>query len=261
MLDGAQVLSNVAPVPADTIRWLKDQVASSVGAGQGFRNGLESWLTPHLLSAEWARLRSVSGLPVNVPYQGSQYPASLRLTLTATGPGDPEMELMPDGAPVTIQRWMLGVSETGSTATTTELRSLNQALQLTWPVTHTDLLDVSVTPRGTITYGQLSTQVTATQADQLEQRIRSRGKSSVFNFTMNWELRLGDPVSELFAGRRPQAGQGCSHRQGLAYYHCACGSRRTARCTGSCWQPTPKTRKRFLPRSACCSASSRTTAW
>jgi hypothetical protein len=209
-LDGAQVLSHVMPVPADTIRWLKEQVASSVGAGQdagqGFRDGLESWLTPELLSAEWARLRSVSGLPVNVPYRGVEYPASLRLTLTAIGPGDPEMELMPDGAPVSIQRWMFGVSETGSTATTSELRSLNQGLQLTWPVTGTDLLDVSVTPRGTITYGQLSTQVTATQADQLEQRIRSKGKSAVFNFTTNWELRLGDPVSVLFAGRRPLVG-------------------------------------------------------
>ena len=41
---------------------------------------------------------------MNAAYQGEQYPASLRLMLDVTGPGDPEMELMPDGPPVQIQR-------------------------------------------------------------------------------------------------------------------------------------------------------------
>jgi hypothetical protein len=209
-LDGAQVLSHVIPVPAETIEWLRDQIADAVEAGQGpdekFRSDLKSWLKPGLLLAEWARLRSVSGLPLNVPYRGQRYPASLRVTLTAIGPGDPEMELMPDGAPVTIQRWMFGVSEAGNTATTNDMRSANLGFQGGWPVLRTKLLNVDVAGRVTINYGQLSNQVTAARTVQPMRLVRSRDKGPQHKFRTNFGLRLGDPVSEQFAGRRPETG-------------------------------------------------------
>ncbi|HVT69652.1 MAG TPA: hypothetical protein VHF26_18015, partial [Trebonia sp.] len=102
--DGSQALSNVGRIPDDTIAHVRDQLISVVegtkGPDQEFRDGVRAWLTPDLLFNEWARVRSVSGLPVKVKYKGKLYPASVRMRPRFAGAGDPGMEEMPDGAPV-----------------------------------------------------------------------------------------------------------------------------------------------------------------
>jgi hypothetical protein len=205
--DGAQSLSHVDRIQDDTIEYLLEHITRIVertdGPDQEFRDGLGTWLTPELLVNEWARLRSISGLPVKVPYKGRKYPAAIRMEPRLSGPGDPGMKLMPDGAPVQIQRWGVGVAESGSTATSTELRSLNQGFQTGWTSVYKDLLGVTVNARVLFTHGQMAEQPTVTQTDQSQQLLTSRGASDPFNFTMMWQVRLGDSVSTLFAGTLP----------------------------------------------------------
>jgi hypothetical protein len=205
--DGSKPLSHVGRISDETITYLRDEITRVVEAGAGadqeFRDGLRAWLTPELLFNEWARVRSVAGLPVQVAHQGQRYPAALRVEPRYAGPAAPEMELMPDGAPVKLQSQVYGIAESGSTATTTELRSLNQGFQTGWTSVYKDLLGVAFNARMLLTHGQLSDQSTVTQSDQSLRYISSKGKSDVFNYTMNWEARTGDSVSELFAGRLP----------------------------------------------------------
>jgi hypothetical protein len=207
--DGSQPLSYVDRIPDDTIDYLREQIAQEVegtdGPDQEFRDALRAWLTPELLFAEWARLRSSAGLPVKVPYKKQKYPAAIRMRPELLGAGDPGMDTMKsDGAPpVQIQRWAIGVAETGSTATTTDLRSLSQGFQTGWTSVYGDLLELAVNARVLFTYGQMTESPTLTQTDQSQRLLRSTGKSDPFNFTMNWELYRGDSVSRLFAGQVP----------------------------------------------------------
>jgi hypothetical protein len=205
--DGSQPLSYVGRIPDDTIAYLKGHITRIVegdeGPNQEFRDALEAWLTPELLFAEWARLRSTAGLPVKVPYKGRKYPAAIRMQPRFSRLGDPGMEEMSDGAPVQIQRWTTSSTETGSTATTTELRSLNQGFDTGLSMTHHDVLGLAVNARPVLSHGQMAETPTVTQAEQSFQILRSTGKSDPFEFTMDWEARPGDSVSELFAGRLP----------------------------------------------------------
>ena len=205
--DGAQAIAHITPIPADTVVWLQDQLIAAVEGGRGedreFRASLRTWLTPERLLDEWTRLRSTSGLPVGAAYRGRRYPAALRLTLTAIGPGDPEMDLMPAGPPVQIQRYKFGATALGNSMTSGNLRSLALGFTREWPSSTGPLRSASLTPRATATYGQFSTQVTATHVDQSQQQIRSKGSSRVFNYVMHWEVRPGDPTKDLFAGKLP----------------------------------------------------------
>ncbi|MCZ9343960.1 hypothetical protein NGM37_40065, partial [Streptomyces sp. TRM76130] len=62
-------------------------------------------------------------MPLRVPHRGDTRWAVLRLALSDPRSVSPGIERMPEGPPVAVQRWVFGVSETGSTGSTGNLRA------------------------------------------------------------------------------------------------------------------------------------------
>jgi hypothetical protein len=210
-LEGRQSLWHIPGMPGEAVTRVREQVAREVEGARGrneeFRHALATWMTPELLLAEWARLRSRSGLPVDARYMGERRPASLRLRLRLIGPGDPKMGEQPDGPPVGIQRWAFGGAEQGSTATDSEFRpSLNPAFMRSTPISLGALREVTVTPRLALEYGQLAVQSTAAQSHDWGTVLAKSGGALPYDYAPQWELRLGDPLAVLWSGRVPTEG-------------------------------------------------------
>ncbi len=208
--DGAQDLVHITPVPQRMVEWLHEQVFRVVEGDRGpdeeFRSAVRRVLTARLLSSEWSRVLSRSGMPLRVKYQGKSYPVALRLRLRAIGPSKEQIAPMPDGPPVGIQRWAFGISETADTASSSDLRSLSYAYAHTWDADHGPLSSISLTPEIDVTHNQLSTGVTVGSTVQPMTIIRSKGRSSPFDYEMAWELRRGDGLSDLLSPELPAKG-------------------------------------------------------
>ncbi|WP_327250036.1 hypothetical protein [Streptomyces sp. NBC_01320] len=204
--DGAQELAHVTPVPQATVEWLQERSIELVEDGRGpdptFRAAVRRVLTARLLSAEWARLFSTAGLPLNVTYRRQRHPVSLRLGLTALGPSPQQLDPMPDGPPVSIQRWTFGINEAGDTGGSGDLRGFGHPFSHTWTVDKGPLRRITLTPQIRLTYNQLTTSVTVGTTVQPMVLIRSKGRHWPFDYAMNWELRrndvpIGSPLGTL----------------------------------------------------------------
>ncbi|MGW3980187.1 hypothetical protein [Streptomyces mirabilis] len=192
--DGSQGLVHLDPVPEETVTWLQDQVFRQAegdrGTDDSFRGAVRATLTSRLLSSEWARLFSEHGLPLRAAYRGDTHQVSLRLTLSDPRRVSPGIEEMPDGPPVTIQRWVFGVSEAGNTGSIGDLRSLSLGYA------HTRLLAsaagfrrLTLTPQLTVTHNQTTTSVAVGATVQPMVLLRSRERSWPFEYAMHWQLR------------------------------------------------------------------------
>ncbi|MFE5028853.1 hypothetical protein ACFRAO_37615 [Streptomyces sp. NPDC056656] len=208
--DGALELAHITPVPQATVAWLRERVIELVenghGPDPGFRARVRRVLTARLLSAEWARLFSVAGLPLNVTYRKRQHPVSLRLGLTALGPSPQQLDHMPDGPPVSVQRWAFGINETGDSGGSGDLRAFSHPFSHTWSVDKGPLRRITFTLRPSLTYNQLTTSVTVGTTVQPMVLIRSKGRHWPFDYAMTWELRRNDGPITWPLGTLPALG-------------------------------------------------------
>ncbi|WP_158727297.1 hypothetical protein [Streptomyces sp. NRRL S-31] len=202
--DGAQGLVHVDPVPEETVHWLWEQIFRHVEGDRGevpaFRRAVRATLTPAYLSSEWARLFSEHGLPLRAPYRGGTYRVSLRFGLSEPRRVPAGIEEMPDGPPVGIQRWMFGVSESGSTDSTGDLRAASLSHGHTLPFAHTGWFRrLTFAPQLTFTHNQTTTSVTAGATVQPMVLLRSRERSWPVAYTLHAQLRttasLGEAVT------------------------------------------------------------------
>ncbi|GAA4620290.1 hypothetical protein GCM10023196_003690 [Actinoallomurus vinaceus] len=210
-LNGAVDLAHIAPVPQGTVEWLRRQVFRVVEGNTEpdaqFHADVERVLTSRLLTAEWTRLFSTSGLPLRVKYKGRWYPVSLRLSATLVGKADPGMPLMPDGGPpVTVQRWAFGIGETDDTAAKGSVRPGSAAYTHYFETDRGKLHQVAVSPQLNMVYNQATSVVTTGSTIQPMVILRVRERTFPYEYEMKWELRPGDATSELFSGRVPVDG-------------------------------------------------------
>lgn len=208
--DGALELAHITPVPQATVEWLRERVIELVENGQGpdpeFHAGVRRVLTARLLSAEWARLFSVAGLPLNVTYRKRRHPVSLRLGLTALGPSPQQLGHMSDGPPVSVQRWAFGINEAGDSGGSGDLRAFGHAFSHTWSVDKGPLRRITFTPQPSLTYNQLTTSVAVGTTVQPMVLIRSKGRHWPFDYAMTWELRRNDGPITSPLGTLPALG-------------------------------------------------------
>ncbi|MFE6904108.1 hypothetical protein ACFVFJ_46185 [Streptomyces sp. NPDC057717] len=208
--DGALELAHITPVPQASVAWLRERVIELVENGQGpdprFRAQVRRVLTARLLSAEWARLISVAGLPLNVTYRKRRHPVSLRLGLTALGPSPQQLDHMPDGPPVSVQRWAFGINEAGDSGGSGDLRAFGHPFSHTWSVDKGPLRRITFTPKPSLTYNQLTTSVTVGTTVQPMVLIRSKGRHWPFDYAMTWELRRNDGPITSPLGTLPALG-------------------------------------------------------
>ncbi|MFJ2477814.1 hypothetical protein ACIOWI_33395 [Streptomyces sp. NPDC087659] len=198
--DGSQGLVHIAPVPEETVEWLQRQVIAEVerrlGEDPDFREAVRKTLTSRFLTSEWARIFSEYGLPLHAPHRGRTYRVALRLSLSEPRPVSPEIEEMPDGPPVNIQRWVFGVSETGEAAGSGDLRSMNVSHAHTWPFSGLGWFRrFRVTPQFTFTHNQTTTSVVTGATVQPMVLLRSRERSWRHDYTMNWQIRTTDGLA------------------------------------------------------------------
>ncbi|GAB1340087.1 hypothetical protein ACE1SV_66770 [Streptomyces sp. E-15] len=202
--DGSQGLVHVDPVPEETVHWLRERIFQHVEGDRGedpaFRRAVRATLTPAYLSSEWARLFSEHGLPLRAPYRGGTYRVSLRFALSEPRRIPAGIEEMPDGPPVGIQRWMFGVSESGSTDSTGDLRAASLSHGHTLPFAHTGWFRrLTFAPQLTFTHNQTTTSVTAGATVQPMVLLRSRERSWPVAYTLHAQLRttasLGEAVT------------------------------------------------------------------
>ncbi|WP_224733791.1 hypothetical protein, partial [Streptomyces sp. PSKA30] len=200
----------ITPVPQATVAWLRERVIELVENGQGpdpgFHARVHRVLTARLLSAEWARLFSVVGLPLNVTYRKRRYPVSLRLGLTALGPSPQQLDHMPDGPPVSVQRWAFGINEAGDSGGSGDLRAFGHPFSHTWSVDKGPLRRITFTPQLSLSYNQLTTWVTVGTTVQPMVLIRSKGRHWPFDYAMTWELRRNDGPITSPLGTLPALG-------------------------------------------------------
>ncbi|MFJ5259746.1 hypothetical protein ACIQAC_04610 [Streptomyces sp. NPDC088387] len=209
-------LVHIDPVPQRTVEWLHERVIGVVeGAGRrddAFRAEVRRVLTGRLLSAEWARLLSESGLPLRVPHGNVSYPVSLRLALSDPGRADSGMEPLSDGGPpVAVQRWAFGIAETNDTVGEGGLRPGSVAYSHTFDVDRGALRQLALGPQLNMVHNQANSVVTMGRLVQPIVVVRSGERTFPFSYTMDWEVRPGDPTAGLATGRLPTGGW-----QGLA---------------------------------------------
>ncbi|MDQ0785004.1 hypothetical protein [Streptomyces sp. B3I8] len=203
--DGAQALANITPVPEHVVEWLRERAVATAEDGTaedtGFREAVRTTLTARLLTAEWPRLFSDAGLPLNVTLRGQRYPVSLRLQLSFIGPAPQRVEPMPDGPPVGIQRWAFGIHDDGDTSGAGDLRALNLTFSRPWTVRHGALSSITFSPQINMTWNQLTTTTTTGRTVQPMVLWRSKGRSLPFDFAMTWQIRRNTGTSrDVLAG-------------------------------------------------------------
>ncbi|WP_328921418.1 hypothetical protein [Streptomyces griseoaurantiacus] len=203
--DGAQALTNITPVPDHVVEWLQERAMETAEAGAAedaaFREAVRGTLSARLLTAEWPRLFSDAGLPLNVTLRGQRYAVSLRLRLSFLGPAPEQMRPMPDGPPVGIQRWAFGIHEDGDTSGAGDLRALSLGFSRPWAMKHGALSSITFAPQIDMTWNQLSTTTTAGRTVQPMVLWRSKGRSLPFDFAMTWQVRRNTGSSrDVLAG-------------------------------------------------------------
>ncbi|MFI7024342.1 hypothetical protein ACIBMZ_16660 [Micromonospora sp. NPDC049900] len=195
--DGTQGLEHIAPVPEAVVAWLLAQVkaaAGTRGTHPSFGTDLERRLTSDYLLTEWPRVRSETGLPLSSPADGERTPW-LRVLLGDAVEADPDIEQMPDGPPVTLQRWAFGGWEVAESGGASDLRTVRLPFTYSHPVpadTGGMLRRVALTVQPSMTYNQTSSSATVTGAVQALTLLRSRERSWPYRYRMRWQLRMGD---------------------------------------------------------------------
>ncbi|QKW13736.1 hypothetical protein [Verrucosispora sp. NA02020] len=198
--DGMQGLEHIAPVPEVVVGWLLAQVkaaAGTRGTHAAFGADLERRLTSDYLLTEWPRIRSETGLPLSSAADGGPTPW-LRVSLRDPVEADPDIEQMPDGPPVTLQRWAFGGWEVAESGSASDLRTVRLPFTYSHPLpadSDSVLRRVALTVQPTMTYNQTSTSATVTGAVQALTLLRSRERSWPYRYRMRWQLRMGDDVN------------------------------------------------------------------
>ncbi|MBY8857161.1 hypothetical protein K7711_11785 [Nocardia sp. CA2R105] len=201
--DGAKDLTNIVPIPQETVEWLHEQIFHMVEGGRGvdekFRESVRRVLTQRLLSSDasvWPQLMSTTGMPLRVKYQGSRYPISLRVSLRALGPSKEQIAPLADGPPVGIQQWAFGIVSSADTSSNGDYRAFSYAYNHTFPADHGALTYVALGGELDLVNNQVSTSVTVTSTVQPMVIIRSKGRSWPFDYAMTWELSHGDSLAD-----------------------------------------------------------------
>ncbi|MGW0502927.1 hypothetical protein [Micromonospora sp. NPDC003241] len=202
--DGMQGLEHIAPVPEAVVQWLLAQVkaaAGTRGSHAPLDADLERRLTSDYLLTEWPRIRSETGLPLSSPADGDRTPW-LRVLLRDAVEADPDIEQMPDGPPVTLQRWAFGGWEVAESGGASDLRTVRVPFTYSHPLpadSGSVLRRMALTVQPTVTYNQASTSATVTGAVQALTLLRSRERSWPYRYRMRWQLRMGDDASRPWA--------------------------------------------------------------
>ena len=201
--DGAKDLTNIVPIPQETVEWLHEQIFHMVEGNRGvdekFRESVRRVLTQRLLSSDasvWPQLMSATGMPLRVKYQGSRYPISLRVSLRALGPSKEQIAPLSDGPPVGIQQWAFGIVSSADTSSNGDYRAFSYAFNHTFPADHGALTYVALGGELDLVNNQVSTSVTVTSTVQPMVIIRSKGRSWPFDYAMTWELSHGDSLAD-----------------------------------------------------------------
>ncbi|MFF3572561.1 hypothetical protein ACFYXQ_32815 [Nocardia jiangxiensis] len=201
--DGAKDLTNIVPIPQETVEWLHEQIFHMVegdrGVDEKFRESVRRVLTQRLLSSDasvWPQLMSATGMPLRVKYRGSRYPISLRVSLRALGPSKEQIAPLSDGPPVGIQQWAFGIVSSADTSSNGDYRAFSYAYNHTFPADHGALTYVALGGELDLVNNQVSTSVTVTSTVQPMVIIRSKGRSWPFDYAMTWELSHGDSLAD-----------------------------------------------------------------
>ncbi|WP_067669179.1 hypothetical protein [Nocardia miyunensis] len=204
--DGAKDLTNIVPVPQETVDWLHEQIFHRVegdrGVDEEFRKSVGRVLTQRLLSSDasaWPQLMSATGMPLRVKYKGRRYPVSLRVSLRAIGPSKEQIAPLSDGPPVGIQQWAFGILATADTSSNGDYRAFSYAYTHTFPADHGALTYVALGGELDLVNNQVSTSMTVTSTVQPMVIIRSKGRSWPFDFAMTWELSHGDSLGDAIS--------------------------------------------------------------
>lgn len=164
------------------------------------------------MSSEWARLFSRYGLPLEVPRRGDSVWAVLRFTLSGPRAVSPQIERMPEGAPVAVQRWVFGVSETGGTGSTGTLRSGSLAHGHTLQLPQTGWLRrVTLSPSVSVTVNERTASLTTGITDQPMVLLRNREPQERFAYDIHAQLRVTDSLWQALTtdqtGEQSQTGR------------------------------------------------------
>ncbi|MQY22248.1 WXG100-like domain-containing protein [Nocardia macrotermitis] len=204
--DVAKDLSNIVPIPQETVEWLHEQIFLRVegrdGPDEKFRENVRRVLTQRLLSSDasvWPQLMSESGMPLNVRYKGRLHPVSLRVSLRPIGPSKEQIAPLSDGPPVGIQQWAFGILSTADLSSSGDYRAFSYAYTHTFPADHGPLSYVALGGELDLVNNQVSTGITVTSTLQPMIIIRSKGRSWPFDFAMTWELSEGDSLSDALS--------------------------------------------------------------
>ncbi|KUN13312.1 hypothetical protein AQJ11_44935 [Streptomyces corchorusii] len=112
-----------------------------------------------------------------------------------------QMDPMPDGPPVGLQRWAFGTGEVGDTAGSGDLRAVSGTSRHRWSMGQGSLRRITLAPQLNLTHNQLTTGVSLGQTVQSMAMIRSRGRSWPYDYVMHWELRRNvGPTMTVLAG-------------------------------------------------------------
>ncbi|GAB3240164.1 hypothetical protein [Kineosporia babensis] len=198
---GSRGMIHIRPVPQALTDRIRDELVTRVSADPAYADRMREVFTPRLLSAAWDQLLSRSGFVVPVHRGDETYPVSLRLRLWDARRIGPGLEEMPDGPPVTVQRWAFGMPELGSVSTSSDLRTLGYSHTHLWDVNQAPLDRVGLTGRGLWTLNQTDRTLTTATSVQAYTILRSRERSWLHDFAMEWQFHLMDGIADAASGR------------------------------------------------------------
>ncbi|WP_216902702.1 hypothetical protein, partial [Nocardia alni] len=199
--NGGEGLNNTLAVPKELVDWLTEEAVRLVQDGdepdEAFRAEVGRELTRRLLSSDWKRLLTESGMPLRVSYKGQWKPVSLRLSLRFLDVADDV-----NGAVMGIQRWAYGALETPDTGGNTNYRASS------WALSHvTDMLrgvwkSTTLTPQLNTVVNQLGYNVLLSVVNQAIIKVRSKGPSTLVDYDGLWQgRRTGGAWTDLTTGK------------------------------------------------------------
>ncbi len=199
--DGAQGMVHITRLPEPVVRWLQDQVHCPGGGDPRPGRGLPGRCAAGVVLAadqyRMGRLFSGSGMPVRANYKGNQYPIVIRLRTSNARLSEQGIDEMPDGPPVTVQRWAFGIGEHGNTSSSTDLRTLRYQYAYTWKVDKGALREIVLTPNLAWTLNQTTTTSTTGVSAQAFSIHRSREKSWLYSYDMSVDFHLTNGIGDI----------------------------------------------------------------
>ncbi|GAJ80027.1 hypothetical protein NBRGN_021_00180 [Nocardia brasiliensis NBRC 14402] len=205
--DGLKEIVEIVPVPDTTAQWLREQLYRQVvginGEDKKFRAELGRVLTPRLISSEWSRLLTKSGLPLRVTYRGRLFPVSIRLRLRNARPAAEQLPPVGDrdapgnGPPVVLWHYARGWSSISNSASEHDLRSLSGSYGAKWPMHERGLRSLDVTPQASVILNQYATRIEAGATVESTVKKLSKGPTIPHTYEQEWQFSLNQGIDDI----------------------------------------------------------------